>query len=89
MPNIKSAKKRLRSSLSQRSVNLPRMARVRSCRRAFQEAVETGDKEVVAKTFSELCSNLDKAAKFGTIKKNTAIRSKSRAAAQLRSLLPG
>ena len=89
MPNIKSAKKRLRSALVQRVVNLPRKARVRSCRREFQEAVETGDKEVSAKAFRELCSSLDKAAKFGTMKKNTAIRCKSRAAAQLQALLPG
>ena len=89
MPNIKSAKKRLRSALAERVVNLPRKARVRSCRRAFLEAVETGDKDVGTKAFSEFCSSLDKAAKFGTMKKNTAIRCKSRAAAQLQSLIPG
>ena len=86
MPNIKSAKKRLARSEQQRAVNLPVRTRVKTCRRAFQEAVAAGDREVSTKAYSEFCSSLDKGAKNGTIKKNTAIRSKTRAAAKLRTL---
>ena len=89
MPNIKSAKKRLRRSLDQRSVNMPRKSRMRSCRRAFREAVETGDRDASATAFRGLCSSLDKAAKSGAIEKNTAVRGKSRAAARLRALSGG
>ena len=86
MPNLKSAKKRLRRSSAQRMGNLPVRTRIRSARRAFQEAVSTGDKDATDKAFRVFCSSLDKGAKKGVIKKNTAIRSKTRAAACLRAL---
>lgn len=86
MPNIKSAKKRLRRSLRQRSVNLPLKTRVRTARRAFLASVEAADREQSAERFRQFCSSLDKAAKRGVIKKNTAIRHKTRAAARLRAM---
>lgn len=89
MPNIKSAKKRLRISLDQRAVNLPRKTRIRSCRRTFLESVATGDRDASARAFSALCSSLDKGVKAGVIKKNTAVRGKSRAAARLQALSAG
>ena len=86
MPNIKSAKKRLRQSQRQRKVNLPLRTRIKTCRNSFLEALAAGDREAGRKTYSAYCSSLDKAAKSGTLAPNTATRSKTRAAAKLRML---
>lgn len=86
MPNIKSAKKRLRLSERQREINRPLRTRIRTTRRAFLESIDAADREQSAERFRQFCSSLDKAAKRGVIKKNTAIRHKTRAAARLRAL---
>ncbi len=84
MPNLKSAKKRMRVSERQRKENYAVRSRVRRFRRRFLVAVEGQDKAVMQQAFSEYCSILDKAAKRNVLKKNTAIRYKSRAANKLR-----
>jgi small subunit ribosomal protein S20 len=86
MPNIKSAKKRLRSSVKRRAVNQPLKTRVKTSRRAFLEKIAAGDREGSTQAYRQFCSSLDKAAKRGVIKKNNAVRNKSRAAAKLRAL---
>lgn len=86
MPIIKSAKKRLRQNGERRVVNLPISTRIKSSRRAFLEAVESGDEGASARAFSAFCSSLDKGAKRGLIKANTAIRSKQRASKRLRAI---
>lgn len=86
MPNIQGAKKRLRKSVRQRDVNAPRKTRTRSTRRAFDEAVATGDATKATEAYRELCSGLDKAVKGGVMSRNTAIRGKTRAANRLRAL---
>lgn len=85
MPNIQSAKKRLRKSLKQREVNAPHRTYARSGRRAFNEAIEAGDPAKAELAFRELCSGVDKAVKAGVMNRNTAIRSKTRAANRLRA----
>lgn len=85
MPNIKSAKKRLRTSEREYQENRPIRTRMRTSRRKFQEALDGGDKTAAEEAFKVYCSSLDKAAKRGVIKKNTSIRSKSRAADKIRS----
>lgn len=87
MPNLKSAKKRMRVSERQRKENYAVRSRVRRHRRRFLDAVLKGEKEIVQQAFSEYCSILDKAAKRNVIKKNTAIRYKARAAAKLRAVV--
>lgn len=86
MPNIKSAKKRLRRSECQHTVNTPIKTRVRTARRKFTESLEADNGEARATAYSTYCSCLDKAAKSGVIEKNTAVRRKARAAAQLRKI---
>jgi len=86
MPNLKSAKKRMRVSERQREENKVYRTRVRTARRKFDEAVTSKDVNVVREAFSNYCSMLDKAAKHNIIAKNTAIRSKSRASAKVRAL---
>ena len=86
MPNIKSAKKRLRRAARQTESNAPFKTRVKSARRKFMEAVEAGDKASGALALSAYCSALDKAAKKGVIRKNTATRRKGRASNRLRAI---
>lgn len=83
MPNLKSAKKRLRRSERQREVNLITRGRMRSCRKVFLASIEEGDVEKQKAAYAAYSSALDKAAKSGVIKKNNANRNKSRAFAKI------
>lgn len=83
MPNIKSAKKRLRQNETRRIENLEVKSRMKTFRRKFLESLESDADSAGA--YSRYCSALDKAVKKGVIKKNTAVRNKSRAAAKLRA----
>jgi small subunit ribosomal protein S20 len=86
MPNIKSAKKRLVQNERARKINSVYKSRCRTSRRKFLAAVEAKNSEEAKTAYAGFCSALDKAAKRGVIKKNTAIRSKRRGAEKLRSL---
>lgn len=86
MPNIKSAKKRMRSSEKQRAGNLAVKTKVKTGRRATREALAAGAAETAGQAVRDYSSVLDKAVKRGVIKKNTAIRRKKRANNALRKL---
>jgi small subunit ribosomal protein S20 len=86
MPNIKSAKKRMRSSESRREGNLVVKTRVKTAKRKMREAIEAGVAETAGAAVREYSSVLDKAVKRGVVKKNTAIRRKKRATEALRKL---
>jgi small subunit ribosomal protein S20 len=86
MPNIKSAKKRMRSSESRREGNLVAKTRVKTAKRKMREALEAGVAEAAGEAIREYSSVLDKAVKRGVIRKNTAIRRKKRATEALRKL---
>jgi small subunit ribosomal protein S20 len=86
MPNLKSAKKRMRVSERQRVENYAMRSRVRRHRRQFLEAISSADKASAEAAYSAYCSVLDKAAKRNVLKKNTTVRYKSRAANKLRAL---
>lgn len=85
MPIIKSAKKALRGSKKKRVFNERR-------KRAMREAIKNVKKLVNAnsagsqKSLAAAYKAIDKAAKRGVIKKNTAARKKSRLAKKLRPL---
>ncbi len=89
MPNLKSAKKRMRVSERQRKENYAMRSRVRRYRRRFNDVLIGSDKDAMNQAYSAFCSVLDKAAKRDVLKKNTAIRYKSRAAKRLRAALTG
>ncbi len=76
----------MRSSESRRQDNLVVKTRVKSARRKAREALAAGVTEVATLAVREYSSVLDKAVKRGVIKKNTAIRRKSRATEALRKL---
>ena len=86
MPNIKSAKKRMRSSEKRRVGNMTVKTKVKSVRRKTREVLTAGVAETSEQAVREYSSVLDKAVKRGVIKKNTAIRRKKRAVAALRKL---
>ncbi len=87
MPNIKSAKKRMRTSEEARVRNRAVRTRVKNVRRDLLEKTApeaTAPADDAAEAYRTYCSVLDKAAKKGTISRNTAIRRKRSAAARLR-----
>lgn len=86
MPQIKSAKKRLKQNETAAKQNSAYKSRMRSSRKNFLAAVEAGDKEKAAETYAAYCSALDKAVKRNVIKRNTSTRSKKRGADLLRTL---
>lgn len=86
MPNIKSAKKRVRSSEKQCAGNMAVKTKVKTVRRKTRDALTAGVVETSEQAVREYSSVLDKAVKRGVIKKNTAIRRKKRAVAALRKL---
>ncbi|MDK2857283.1 MAG: small subunit ribosomal protein [Verrucomicrobiota bacterium] len=86
MPNIKSAKKRMRSSEKQRVGNMAVKTKVKTARRKTREALAAGSAEATVEAVRNYSSTLDKAVKRGVIKKNTAIRRKKRANEALRKL---
>lgn len=86
MPNLESSKKSLRQSLVRRDRNQAERSRLKTYQKRFIAVIEKGDKEAGKVSYAEYCSTLDKAAKRGVIKKNNAIRHKTRAAAALRKL---
>jgi small subunit ribosomal protein S20 len=86
MPNIKSAKKRVRSSEKRRIGNMTVKTKVKTVRRKAREVLTSGAAEPSQQAVREYSSVLDKAVKRGVIKKNTAIRRKKRALAALRKL---
>jgi len=86
MANIQSAKKRIRSSEQRRVGNLAVKTRVKTARRKTNDALSAGVVEAATEAVSSYSSVLDKAVKRGVIKKNTAIRRKTRATEALRKL---
>ena len=86
MPNLKSAKKRMRQNVVRHDRNQQVRTRLKNARRAMMDILEAKDTEAGEAAFRSYCSVLDKAAKGGVIKKNTAIRRKTNAANSLRKI---
>lgn len=86
MPIIKSAKKALRSSKRKRVFNVRRQDAMRGALKQVTAQIASGNKEGAAALMPAAYQALDKAAKRGVIKANTASRKKSRLAASLKKL---
>jgi small subunit ribosomal protein S20 len=78
MPNIKSAAKRMRQAEKNRLRNRAAKTEIKHVRRSVLDTAAMSED-----VYKRYCSILDKAAKKGVIKRNTAIRRKRRAAARL------
>ena len=78
MPITKSAKKALRQSLKRRTKNVQKKKNLKKILKEVKFLVSQKKIEEVKKILPQVYKSLDKAAKTGLIKKNTASRKKSR-----------
>lgn len=78
MPITDSAKKALRASKKKRVFNLHRKDEMQKVTKEYKKLIASNDKAAAQKLLPKLQKAIDKAAKTGFIKKNTASRKKSR-----------
>ncbi len=84
MPITKGAAKAHRASLNKRLFNERRKRTMREVVKDIRELVASGDTKTAAAKLPEAYKAIDKAAKRGVIKDNTAARKKSRLAAAIK-----
>lgn len=80
MPITKSAKKALRQNIKRRTRNLGHKNKIKNLIKEIRVLVGGKKIEEAKKLLPKIYKTLDKAAKIGVIKKNTASRKKSRLA---------
>ncbi len=78
MPITKSAKKALRQNIKRRIQNLKYKKKIKSLIKKVNFLIKQKNKEEAEKLLPQIYKALDKAAKRGVIKKNTASRKKAR-----------
>lgn len=78
MANLQAAKKSIRSDARKRVFNLRRRRALHGAVKAVTTAVTAGDAKKAQELLPVAYKAIDKAAKNGVIKKNTAARKKSR-----------
>ena len=83
MPNIKSAKKRVKIIEKKTLRNNMIKSGYKSAVRKFEEAIDAGNIEEAKTLFVEATKKIDQACTKGVIVKNTAARKKSRLAKML------
>jgi small subunit ribosomal protein S20 len=86
MANTYSALKRMRSTKRKTEVNRSRKTRLRHQVRAMRRLLEQKDPKGAAAILGKTFSLIDRSAKWGVIKKNTAARYKSRITIRLKKL---
>ena len=77
-PITKSAKKALRQSLKRKARNVQKKKKIKNLLKEVKKLVSQKKTEKAKKLLSQIYKALDKAAKVGVIKKNTANRKKAR-----------
>ena len=87
MAHTSSAKKRIHQYRNNQLRNSAARSLVKSTARKMVTAVDGKNGDSIKAAYATLCSALDKAAKKGSITKQTAIRRKARAAAKMRLAL--
>ena len=78
MPNIQSAKKRVRSNAKKADVNTLIISSMRTAIKKFENEVKAGNKEEASNKLNIAIQRIDKAMSSGKIHKNKAARLKSR-----------
>jgi len=86
MPNIKSAKKRLRQNEVRRQRNRSIQSALRNQCRKVREAVAAGDAEKAQTEFVLAARKLDRAGARNIIHRNAAARVKTRLSAKIKAL---
>lgn len=78
MPNIKSAKKRMRSNAKKADVNTLVTSSMRTAIKKFENVVKAENKEEASNALNIALQRIDKAVSSGLVHKNKAARLKSR-----------
>lgn len=78
MPNIKSAKKRMRSSVKRTEANTLVNSSMRTAIKKFEKEVKAGNKDEASNNLNIAIQRIDKAMSSGLVHKNKAARLKSR-----------
>lgn len=78
MPNIASAKKRVRTTKKRTEINHARKSRIRSFTRKVEEAIASGDKKAAATALKAAEPEIMRGVSKGVIHKNTGARKVSR-----------
>ena len=86
MANTVSSLKRVRTAERRTAINRMRKTRLRHQIRAMRRPLDGKDAKTAAKMVPATFSLVDRAAKWGVIKKNTAARYKSRLTLRLQKL---
>ena len=86
MPNIKSAKKRLKQSLVRRDRNRSAKRAIRTEYKKVVEAVAAGNVELAETELRTVAKKVDQAAAKKLIHRNAAARVKSRLSAKVKTL---
>ncbi len=86
MPNIKSAKKRVKVIKTKTLQNQMIKSNLKTVIKKFEVAVSENNKEVAAEAFKLVMKKIDQAAAKGILAKNTASRKKARLAAKLNAV---
>lgn len=84
MPITKGAEKALRGSKRKHIFNIRRKGAMKDVTKEVMKAVTTGDVAKAKELLPKAYKAIDKAAKRGVIKENTASRKKSRLSAQIK-----
>lgn len=83
MPNIKSAKKRVKVIEKKTLINQMHKTAIKTAVKKFEAAVDSEDKSAIAPLFNDAVKKLDQGVKQGILHKNTAARKKSQLALKL------
>ena len=86
MPITKSAKKSLKQSQAKRVFNLRKLRKMKRSIKETNELIRDKKKKEANKSLSMAYKAIDKAAKRGLLKKNTANRRKSRLARSIKKM---
>ena len=86
MPNIKSAKKRVKVTAKKTLINQTHKTALKTAVKKFETAVLEGDKENAQVLFNDAVKKLDKGVSQGILHKNSAARKKSQLAIKLATL---
>lgn len=78
MPNINSAKKRVRRTEKRTAINHARKSRIRSITRKVEEALQSGDKDAATAALKAAEPEIMRGVSKGVIHKNTGARKVSR-----------
>ena len=78
MPNIKSAKKRMRSNAKKADVNTLVSSSMKTAIKKFESEVKNGNKEAASNNLNIAYQRIDKAMGSGLVHKNKAARLKAR-----------